>query len=54
MAEYLKLFYAHKNKEKQFIFEAMENFFCVILPNLNYLKNDQMNKIDLKILNAIL
>lgn len=35
------------------MFEVMENFFYVTLPNLNYLENDQINELDLKILSII-
>lgn len=43
-----RTFDAYKNEEKQPVFEATENFFCVTLPNLNYLENDQINELDLK------
>ena len=46
-------FDAYKNEEKQPVFEATENFFYVTLPNLNYVQNDQINELDLKILKAI-
>lgn len=35
------------------MFEATENFFYVTLPNLNYLENNQINELDLRILKAI-
>lgn len=48
-----RTFDAYKNEEKQPVFEATENFFYVTFPNLNYLENDQINELDLKILKAI-
>lgn len=38
-----RTFDAYKNEERQPVFEATENFFYVILPNLNYSNNDQIN-----------
>lgn len=48
-----RTFDAYKNEGKQPVFEATENFCYVTLPNLNYVKNDQINELDLKILKAI-
>lgn len=48
-----RTFDVYKNEERQPVFEATENFFYVTLPNLNYLDDDQINELDLKILNII-
>ena len=52
-----RTFDAYKNEERQPVFEATENFFYVILPNLNYSNNDQINdqinELDLQILKII-
>lgn len=48
-----RTFDAYKNEGKQPVFEATEIFCYVTLLNLNYVKNDQINELDLKILKAI-
>lgn len=48
-----RTFNAYKDEERQPIFETTENFFYVTLLNLNYLDDDQINELDLKILNII-
>ena len=49
----LRTFDAYKDEKRRPIFEATENFFYVTLPNLNYLDDDRINELDLKILNII-
>lgn len=48
---------AYANEQRKPLFEATENFFYVILPNLNYKLdnqiNDQINELDLLILQIV-